>query len=73
MTGWRIGFAVGNASLVGGLGKVKTNTDSGAFEAVQAAAVAALSGSQECVEKMRAIYKERREVLCGGLRQAGGH
>jgi LL-diaminopimelate aminotransferase len=71
MTGWRIGFAVGNATLVGGLGKVKTNTDSGAFEAVQAAAVAALSGSQEPVEKMRAIYRERREVLCGGLERAG--
>jgi LL-diaminopimelate aminotransferase len=71
MTGWRIGFAVGNAQLVGGLGKVKTNTDSGAFEAVQAAAVAALSSSQEPVEKMRAIYKERREVLCGGLQRAG--
>jgi LL-diaminopimelate aminotransferase len=71
MTGWRIGFAVGNAALVQGLGKVKTNTDSGAFEAVQAAAVAALSSSQEPVEKMRAIYKERREVLCGGLQRAG--
>ena len=71
MTGWRIGFAVGNAALVQGLGKVKTNTDSGAFEAVQAAAVAALSSSQEPVEKMRAIYKERREVLCGGLSRAG--
>ena len=74
MTGWRIGFAVGNAQLVGGLGKVKTNTDSGAFEAVQAAAVAALSSSQEpqdSVAKMRAIYKERREVLCGGLQRAG--
>src|SRR3954464_194462 len=71
MTGWRIGFAVGNAQLVQGLGKVKTNTDSGAFEAVQAAAVAALSSSQEPVDKMRAIYKERREVLCGGLERAG--
>jgi LL-diaminopimelate aminotransferase len=74
MTGWRIGFAVGNAALVGGLGKVKTNTDSGAFEAVQAAAVAALSSSKEsgeAVEKMRGIYRERRAVLCGGLTRAG--
>ncbi len=71
MTGWRIGFAVGNEQLVSGLGKVKTNTDSGAFEAVQAAAVAALGSSQACVEEMRAIYKERREVLCGGLEAAG--
>ena len=71
MTGWRIGFAVGNAQLVHGLGKVKTNTDSGAFEGVQAAAVAALSSSQECVAEQRAIYKERREVLCDGLEAAG--
>jgi LL-diaminopimelate aminotransferase len=71
MTGWRIGFAVGNAQLVHGLGKVKTNTDSGAFEAVQAAAVAALSTSQECVAEQRKIYKERREVLCDGLEAAG--
>jgi len=71
MTGWRIGFAVGNAELVAGLGKVKTNTDSGAFEAVQAAAVAALSSSQDCVADMRTIYRERRDVLCGGLEKAG--
>jgi len=71
MTGWRIGFAVGNADLVGGLGKVKTNTDSGAFEAVQAAAVAALSSSQDCVAEMRKIYGERRAALCDGLSQAG--
>ena len=71
MTGWRIGFVVGNAALVGGLGKVKTNTDSGAFEAVQAAAVAALASSQECVADMRRIYRERRDVLCGGLEAAG--
>jgi LL-diaminopimelate aminotransferase len=71
MTGWRIGFAVGHPDLVAGLGKVKTNTDSGAFEAVQAAAVAALSSSQDCVARMREIYRERREVLCGGLARAG--
>ena len=67
MTGWRIGFAVGNAALVGGLGKVKTNTDSGAFEAVQAAAVAALSSSQELRrEDARASIRERREVCAAG-------
>jgi LL-diaminopimelate aminotransferase len=71
MTGWRIGFAVGNERLVFGLGKVKTNTDSGAFEAVQAAAVAALTSPQDCVEKQRQIYRERRDVLCDGLAAAG--
>jgi LL-diaminopimelate aminotransferase len=71
MTGWRIGFAVGNAQLVGGLGKVKTNTDSGAFEGVQAAAVAALSSSQDCVTEMRRTYRERRDILCDALERSG--
>jgi len=71
MTGWRVGFAAGNRELVGALGKVKTNVDSGVFEAVQAAAIAALSGDQACVEEMRRVYRERREVLCGGLAAAG--
>ena len=71
MTGWRIGFAVGNRELVGALGKVKTNVDSGAFEAVQRAAIAALSGDQGCVEELRRTYRERRDVLCGGLAKLG--
>jgi LL-diaminopimelate aminotransferase len=71
MTGWRVGFAAGNKELVGALGKVKTNVDSGVFEAVQQAAIAALSGDQACVEEMRRVYLERREVLCGGLAAAG--
>jgi LL-diaminopimelate aminotransferase len=71
MTGWRVGFAVGNAQLVGGLGKVKTNTDSGVFEALQEAAICALSSSQAPVEELRRIYRERREILCGALARAG--
>jgi LL-diaminopimelate aminotransferase len=71
MTGWRVGFAAGNRELVGALGKVKTNVDSGVFEAVQVAAIAALTGDQSCVAEQRRIYKERREVLCGGLLRAG--
>jgi LL-diaminopimelate aminotransferase len=71
MTGWRVGFAVGNRALVGALGKVKTNVDSGAFEAVQAAAIAALNGDQACVIRMRAIYRRRRDVLCDGLAKLG--
>ena len=46
MTGWRVGWACGNAKLVAGLGQVKTNVDSGVFEAVQRAAIAALDGDQ---------------------------
>jgi LL-diaminopimelate aminotransferase len=71
MTGWRVGFAAGNRELVGALGKVKTNVDSGVFEAVQRAAIAALSGDQACVDEMRRVYRERRDVLCGGLAAAG--
>jgi LL-diaminopimelate aminotransferase len=71
MTGWRVGWACGNATLVGGLGQVKTNVDSGAFDAVQRAAIAALTGDQACVARQRAIYRERRDVLCGGLKKAG--
>jgi LL-diaminopimelate aminotransferase len=71
MTGWRVGWACGNATLVGGLGQVKTNVDSGCFDAVQRAAIAALSGDQASVARQRAIYRERRDVLCGGLSKAG--
>jgi LL-diaminopimelate aminotransferase len=71
MTGWRAAFACGNQDLVAGLGKVKTNVDSGVFEAVQRAAIAALAGDQTCVGEMRRIYRERRDVLAGGLAAAG--
>ncbi len=50
MTGWRIGFAVGNAQILAGLATIKTNLDSGVFMAVQDAAIAALSGPDDCVE-----------------------
>jgi LL-diaminopimelate aminotransferase len=71
MTGWRIGFAVGNRELIAGLGKVKTNVDSGVFQAVQEAAVAALQSPPEVVESLRATYRERREVLVTGLVDVG--
>jgi LL-diaminopimelate aminotransferase len=71
MTGWRVGWACGNAQLVAGLGQVKSNVDSGCFDAVQRAAIAALGGDQAAVAQQRAIYRERRDVLCGGLARAG--
>jgi len=71
MTGWRIGFALGNPTLVAALGKIKTNFDSGVFGAVQEAAVAAMSGDQTCVAQMRAIYRERRDLLVAALRRKG--
>lgn len=71
MTGWRIGFAVGNAQILAGLGKVKTNVDSGVFQAVQHAGIAALTGPQEVVEANRATYQERRDVAVQGLKALG--
>jgi LL-diaminopimelate aminotransferase len=71
MTGWRVGFAVGCREILAGLGRIKTNLDSGVFQAVQEAAIAALSGSQDCVEEMRGIYKERRDALVDGLTALG--
>ena len=71
MTGWRVGFAVGNAELVAGLGKVKTNIDSGVFQAVQEAAVAALSGDQGCVEESRRILQQRRDLALQALDKVG--
>ncbi len=71
MTGWRLGFAVGNAQILEGLGQVKSNIDSGAFNAIQHAGIAALEGSQECVGRMRQIYQERRDVLIAGLKKVG--
>jgi LL-diaminopimelate aminotransferase len=71
MTGWRVGFVVGNDKLIGALGKVKTNVDSGVFQAVQEAAIAALDGSDEKVREYCAIYKERRDLMVEALRALG--
>ena len=71
MTGWRIGFAVGNSEILAGLGKVKTNVDSGAFEAIQEAGITALLGPQDCISEMNRIYKERRDALLIGLNELG--
>ena len=71
MTGWRIGFAIGNAKIVQGLGKVKTNIDSGAFQAIQEAAITALSSDQQCVREMCEIYRKRRDMMVDFLKKAG--
>ena len=71
MTGWRIGFAVGNRDIIAGLGKVKTNVDSGAFEAIQEAGIVALTGPQDCIRETNRIYKERRDALLSGLKELG--
>jgi LL-diaminopimelate aminotransferase len=71
MTGWRSGAVVGNADVVDAFWRLKTNMDSGMFAAVQRASVAALTGSQQCVADMCAIYQRRRDLLVEALRAIG--
>jgi len=71
MTGWRIGMAVGNADLVGGLAQAKSNLDSGIFQAVQEAGIEALKLAETIVAPSRKIYQERRDILVDGLRAVG--
>ena len=71
MTGWRIGFAVGSAEVIQALGQVKSNIDSGAFQAVQIAGIAALEEDQTCVNEMNAEYTKRRDILVDGLCSIG--
>ena len=71
MTGWRIGFVVGNPEIISGLGRVKENVDSGVFQAIQYAGIEALTGPQDSVEKNRRILRERRDILVDGLNDLG--
>ena len=71
MPGWRMGFAAGNRKLIAALTRVKSYLDYGAFTPIQVAATAALNGPQDCVAEMRTLYRDRRDLLVKGLRQAG--
>lgn len=71
MTGWRIGFAVGNKQVLAGLGKVKSQLDSGVFQAVQEAGTTALESGDKLAEGIRSVYQERRDVLLPGLTRIG--
>ncbi|MEJ0070748.1 MAG: LL-diaminopimelate aminotransferase [Pseudomonadota bacterium] len=71
MPGWRIGYAVGNKKLIAALARIKSYLDYGAFTPIQVAAAAALNGPQDCVDEIRGIYKQRRDVLIQGLAAAG--
>jgi len=71
MTGWRIGFAVGRREVIQALGQVKSNIDSGAFQAVQMAGIAALEGDQSCVDGFNREYTARRDILVEGLLELG--
>ena len=71
MPGWRIGFATGNTHLISALSRIKSYLDYGAFTPIQVAATAALNGPQDCVDGMRQLYRERRDVLIDSMGQAG--
>ncbi len=71
MTGWRIGMAVGNPTLIDALFRIKSNVDSGINQAVQRMAIAALDGPQDCIEDHNRIYQHRRDVLVEALRACG--
>lgn len=71
MPGWRVGFMVGNETLVSALARIKSYLDYGMFLPIQIAAIAALEGPQDCVEEIRMMYQDRRDVLCEGLNNIG--
>ncbi len=71
MTGWRLGWVAGNRDVVNGIGKIKTNVDSGQFMAVQKAGIVALTSSQECVTANMKIWQARRDIIVEGLQKIG--
>lgn len=71
MTGWRIGFAVGNREAISALSIIKTNIDSGIFKAIQEAGISALTGPQDHIPKLIDMYTERRNVVIEGLNRLG--
>ncbi len=71
MTGWRIGMAVGNATIIDALKRLKSNLDSGIPQAIQYAAIEALTGPQDCIQEHNAIYQRRRDLLVETLNNIG--
>ncbi|WP_145323508.1 aminotransferase class I/II-fold pyridoxal phosphate-dependent enzyme [Paenibacillus xylanexedens] len=71
LAGARIGFCMGNAAVVSMLKKLKSNMDYGMFLPIQKAAIAAITGDQSDVDRVRAIYEERRDILCEGFSRLG--
>lgn len=71
MAGWRIGYVCGNRDMVGALTRIKSYLDYGAFQPIQIASIIALNESQDCVDEIVAVYKERRDALVSGLERAG--
>ena len=71
MTGWRIGMVVGNAEMIDALKRIKSNLDSGIPQAIQYAAIEALTGSQDCIQEHNAIYQRRRDLIIDVLNSIG--
>ncbi|MBU4292981.1 MAG: aminotransferase class I/II-fold pyridoxal phosphate-dependent enzyme, partial [Actinobacteria bacterium] len=71
MTGWRIGYAVGNKAIISSLGKYKTNVDSGVFNAVQIAAIEAFKNYDDVFKSNLSIYKKRRNTIFNSLDKIG--
>lgn len=71
MTGWRIGWAAGNAGVIEALGRVKSNIDSGVFQAIQEAAIEGLLGNQDIVQDLCGIYQERQDIVIQSLTALG--
>ena len=71
MPGWRVGFMVGNKTLVAALGRLKSYFDYGTFTPIQVASILALEGPQECVTEICENYRERRDCLVSGLNKMG--
>jgi alanine-synthesizing transaminase len=71
MPGWRVGFMVGNPTLVAALGRLKSYFDYGTFTPIQVASILALEGPQECVAEICDVYRRRRDVLVEGLNRSG--
>jgi len=71
MPGWRMGFAVGNERLIAALARIKSYLDYGAFTPIQVAAAAALNGPDDCIGELRALYRDRRDVLVESFSRAG--
>ena len=71
MTGWRIGWAAGNARVIEALGRIKSNIDSGVFQAIQEASIEGLLGNQDIIEETRKIYQERQDIVIEGLTALG--
>ncbi len=71
MTGWRVGWAVGNKKIINALGRIKTNIDSGIFEAIQKAAITALNENESAIENTCDIYRKRRDKIVSGFNELG--